>query len=205
MKKAVSFLLLCMVLSSCGLFREVKKDKYDHEVKTSEKTEAKTDVEEKTIDKGQTTEIDRGEVVTEKKTTKVTETPGAKVSIGADLVRLTNGETISKDTLGARIKIGLDSLSGIIKVDLDLPPTKTTETNEEKTTEKKDKQTEDNRNKSTESKQKATTSQETANRERLRTDNSESTPKNVFWYAFIVAFIVAVIGFLLTLVKKIKR
>lgn len=205
MKKILSLLLLCLVLSSCGLFRNVKKDTYEHDVKTSEKMESTSTIEEKTIDKGSTVDIDKGQVVTEKKNTKVTETPGVTVSVGADMVKLKNGETVSFDSLGVKIKVGLDSLTGIVKIDATMPPSKTTETNEEKITENKNRQKEETRDKETNTKQEATNKEAIARQESLDTDNTEKTPKNTFWYAFIVAFIVAAVGFFVYLVKKIKR
>src|SRR5690606_22355825 len=116
MKRVFYLLLIAVLLSSCGIFRNVKKEKYKHEVSIKETSDSTEKIESTSLDQGKSIEIDKGTIITEKETTHTTKKEGAKVDVNADIVKLKSGETITKDSAGIRVSIMLDSLSNQLKV-----------------------------------------------------------------------------------------
>lgn len=204
MKKTFSLLLIVVLFSSCGMFRNVKKDKFEYELKTSEKVDSNLTIEEKTLDKGSVRIIDKGVIITDRKTIKRTEIPGANISISADLLRLKNGETIRRDSAGTRVSIMLDSLGQSLKIDIQTPNQSITETSNETITENMNQESNEQKDLSKESNHQIAVSTKSIHNESLETGNVEKEGKNSFWFAIIILGIVAIVGFVIYLIKKFK-
>lgn len=150
------------------------------------------------------TEVDKGVVVTERKTTTKT-TTGGKSKVEIKKGELKEGENFLRDSAGNMVRAVLDTLDKTLILEFNLPVTTTETTTEERIREQRD------NHKQREEESRETTRKEVAvtvdsiRRETSEQSSSESSP-NV-WALFVnkigwAVGLVVVIGFLLWWLRR---
>lgn len=185
MKKAFSFLLIALLFSSCSIFRNVKKEKFEYNLKTSEKVDNNVTIEQKTLDKGTVRTVDKGVTVTDRNTIKRREIPGANISISANLLQLKNGEIITLDSAGTKVSIMLDSLGQNLKIGIQSPDQSTTEITNETITDNKNQERNEQKDLSTESNKQVAVSSENNRKESVEAGYVERKGKNSLGFIFL--------------------
>lgn len=199
----ISKLLLIVVtvaiVSSCGVFRNKSKNKNVQDVEAAVRVEKKVEESTGSTSVAKETEVDKGVVVTERKTTTKTTTGGkSKVEIKKGDIK--EGENFLRDTAGNMVRAVLDTLDKTLTLEFNLPVTTAETTTNERITESK------NNHREREEESRDTTRKEIAvtvdsiRREISEQSSSESSP-NV-WALFVnkigwAVGLVVVIGFLL--------
>lgn len=197
MKKVYSLFLITALLSSCGIFRDVKKEKFSESLKAESEIVINSEVEEREIDSEKSNTIDKGVVVTERETIKKKTNPGAAVEISADMIRLKNGETIRKDSAGVQVAIILDSLNQRLKISINTPPTNEEETTKERIQENRDLSTGQEKQRETDRKENIGIQAGTRTDEKAAGASADKQGKNSFWALTIFIAALMVVWFLL--------
>lgn len=205
MKKTISFLLLAAMLSSCGVFRDVTKNKDVENAKTVVKTDSSVKVSTGKVDKGVTVTNDQSVTITERESTRTVTRPGADVAFRADMIRLQNGEKITMDSGAIRISMWLNALSNSLNVSVAAPDETETENTKERTTQNKDISTEENRDLEESSTEEVAISSSQESKSKTKTKAVEKEGKNAFWFVVAIAVVVLIVVYFVYLRTKIKR
>ncbi|HIY74822.1 MAG TPA: hypothetical protein H9825_01050 [Candidatus Sphingobacterium stercorigallinarum] len=207
----ISKLLLIVVtvaiVSSCGVFRNKSKNKDVQKVEASVRVEKKVEESTGSTVTVKETEIDKGTVVTERKTTTKT-TSGGKSKVEIKKGDLKDGENFLRDTAGNMVRAVLDTLDKTLTIEFNLPVTTTETTTNERITESK------NNHREREEESRDTTRKEVAvtvdsiRRETSEQSTSESSPNT--WALFVnkigwAVGLVVVIGFLLWWLRRRRQ
>lgn len=182
-------LFAMMICSSCGIFRDIKKDKYQENTKLLEQINSS----ENNIQ----VSYDQGVSVTERNTISTINTPGLSLHFQTKLDRLFKGETVTQtDSSGATISVKLTDNNQNLDIKVQGVPKTETIVTYEKTTDFRDKLDSINR-----------TFEQMMSidfNSKVKQANVEKEGKNSFWFAIIVLGIVAVVGLIVYLIKKFK-
>lgn len=183
---------MAMLLSSCGIFRDVSKKVFRGSAKTEVKTDSTEKVSVKTLDKGSVITTDKGVTITESSTTKVTDRKGANWNVSVDMLALTNGQGITKEYAGMKLKMMLDSVGNVLNIDIQAPDEKVTETTNTKITENKDLTSNKQNNTEKDSTKQVAVQAQTNTSDKVNTGDTERTGKNAFWWMIAVVGGIAV-------------
>lgn len=204
----ISKLLLIVVtvaiVSSCGVFRNKSKNKDVQEVEAAVRVEKKVEESTGSTSVAKETEVDKGTVVTERKTTTKT-TTGGKSKLAIKKGDLKDGENFLRDTAGNMVRAVLDTLDKTLTLEFNLPVTTTETTTDERIREQRDNHKQrDEESRDTTRKEVAVTV-DSIRRETSAQSSSESSP-NV-WALFVnkigwAVGLVAFIGFLLWWLRR---
>ena len=204
----ISKLLLIVVtvaiVSSCGVFRNKSKIKDVQKVESTVRVEKKVEESTGSTVTVKETEIDKGTVVTERKTTTKT-TSGGKSKVEIKKGDLKDGENFLRDTAGNMVRAVLDTLDKTLTIEFNMPVTTTETTTDERILEQRD------NHKQREEESRDTTRKEVAvvvdsvRRETSEQSSSESSPNT--WALFVnkigwAVGLVVVIGFLLWWLRR---
>lgn len=204
----ISKLLLIVVtvaiVSSCGVFRNKSKNKDVQKVEASVRADKKVEESTGSTSVAKETEVDKGVVVTERKTTTKT-TTGGKSKVEIKKGDLKEGENFLRDTAGNMVRAVLDTLDKTLTLEFNLPVTTTETTTDERIREQRD------NHKQREEESRDTTRKEVAvvvdsiRREISEQSSSESSPS--VWALFVnkigwAVGLVVVIGFLLWWLRR---
>lgn len=183
--KGIKFLALVVVLAtlaSCGGLRN--KSKAREEIKIEELSKRDCVLVDKSISGGEVKEtvIDKGQTVTQKETTTITEKGGkTKVDIKKD--DLKPGTNYLRDSAGNEVKAILDTLNKTLSLELTIPTERITKTEKERKTEQADKTSQREEKKQEQlNKQVAVTNQE---KRIVEFKSSSSVVKVDHWAVFI--------------------
>lgn len=204
----ISKLLLIVVtvaiVSSCGVFRNKSKNKDVQEVEAAVRVEKKVEESTESTANVKETEVDKGVVVTERKTTTKT-TSGGRSKVEIKKGDIKEGENFLRDSAGNMVRAVLDTLDKTLILEFNLPVTTTETTTDERIREQR------NNTRDREEESRDTTRKEIAvtvdsiRRETREQSSSESSP-NV-WALFVnkigwAVGLVVVIGFLLWWLRR---
>ena len=196
--------IIVITFASCGIFKRSEK----HTQKTSLEvldrrgstltTKVKKDSLERTI------KVDKGVIITETETTKITEKKGGIIKGSVDLEKLKTGlEILIKDSAGFKISMLLDTLTQQLTTKSESPGEKVTENTKSKTTQNKNNKEEKEKSGSSEENKQIATSQEHRQKESVKVEDKKSEPKGSSFIWFAVAIVVGVL-LLIWGLKKIK-
>ena len=204
----ISKLLLIVVtvaiVSSCGVFRNKSKNKDVQKVEASVRVDKKVEESTGSTSVAKETEVDKGVVVTERKTATKT-TTGGKSKVEIKKGDLKEGENFLRDTAGNMVRAVLDTLDKTLTLEFNMPITTTETTTDERIREQRD------NHKQREEESRDTTRKEVAvavdsiRRDTSEQSSSESSP-NV-WALFVnkigwAVGLVVVIGLLLWWLRR---
>ena len=192
------------IVSSCGVFRNKSKHKDVQKVESTVRVEKKVEESTGSTVTVKETEIDKGTVVTERKTTTKT-TSGGKSKLAIKKGDLKEGENFLRDTAGNMVRAVLDTLDKTLTLEFNMPVTTTETTTDERIREQR------YNHKQREEESRDTTRKEVAvtvdsvRRETSEQSSSESSP-NV-WALFVnkigwAVGLVVVVGFLLWWLRR---
>lgn len=204
MNRLAVLLLLCVSLSSCGLFRSVTKNKDVSEARTVVETDSSEKMESKKIDRGSTVSTDQSLTVTEREIKRTTTKPGSDVSFRADLLRLKNGETITMDSAGAKFSVWLDKISQTLHFGMTTPAEETNEEISERITSQNDLSSEDNRDTEETTSQEVAVSSSQESQSKSKTKDVEKEGKNAVWFVVLISIIVLIVVYFIYRRTKIK-
>lgn len=129
--------VVMVTISSCGMFKKTKnsdKQSMEHVSKQDsvavEKNTSSGEIKERVLDKGT--------VVTEKETVTTTTRPRSTTKLTIRKEDLKPGDNILRDSMGREVKAVLDTLQGVLTLDISTPEETTTKTERETVREDRD-------------------------------------------------------------------
>lgn len=197
--KLLLIVVTVSVVSSCGVFRNKSKNKDVHKVETAVRMEKKVEESTGRTSVAKETEVDKGTVVTERKTTTKT-TSGGRSKLEIKKGDIKDGENFLRDTAGNMVRAVLDTLDKTLTLEFNLPVTTTETTTDERIREQRDNTRERKEESRDTTRKEVAVAVDSVRRETSEQSSSESSPNT--WALFVnkigwAVGLVVVIGFLL--------
>lgn len=189
------FIISTLLLSSCSIFKDTKKVVKKDEVVEEVKVDSTVREEKKDSIKETEKETDIEEVIVETEETTKKITKGGTTKVVAKKGDLNpDGETILTDSLGRKIIVLLDSLSGQITLIVETPEVVEETTKKETRTEIKDKSKEKSKEQETVQKKEAIVQREEKRVDKKKTTEKESESKPLTVIAMFIGLALLIVG-----------